>query len=174
MGASSMRSWRWATPLSPKNCPIVPGRNSLARSVGLRAPGMFIDLLRRTVASTGGILVEVSTRTTKLSQFCHGCGQYVQEAVLAALAPVPLWVSAQRDLYSAFLAAYLDPTDLLPSCARYRGYWEGAEPRLRAAYEFNYPTRECGAASASLLWYPRSRSASAQKSKSSHTRARLP
>ena len=41
----------------------------------------------------------------------------------------------QRDLYSAFLAAYLDPVDLLPSCARYQAYWEGREPGLRAAYE---------------------------------------
>jgi hypothetical protein len=34
------------------------------KSVGLRAPGMFIELLRRTVARTGGTLSEVSTRTT--------------------------------------------------------------------------------------------------------------
>src|SRR5439155_17659988 len=45
------------------------------RSVGLRAPGMFVALLRRTVASTGGTLLEVSTRKTKLSQYCHGCGK---------------------------------------------------------------------------------------------------
>ncbi|GHO50469.1 hypothetical protein KSX_86320 [Ktedonospora formicarum] len=41
----------------------------------------------------------------------------------------------QRDLYSAFLAAYLDPADTHPSCARYQPYWEGAEARLRAAHE---------------------------------------
>ena len=41
----------------------------------------------------------------------------------------------QRDLYSAFLAAYLDPADPIPSCARYQRYWEGAEARLQAAYE---------------------------------------
>ena len=41
----------------------------------------------------------------------------------------------QRDLSSAFLAAYLDPADISPSCARYQGYWEGREPGLRAAYE---------------------------------------
>ncbi len=45
------------------------------KSVGLRAPGMFVAHLRRTVASTGGTLLEVPTRSTKLSQFCHGCGQ---------------------------------------------------------------------------------------------------
>ena len=34
------------------------------RSVGLRAPGMFMDQLRRT---------------TKLSQWCHGCGKVVKK-----------------------------------------------------------------------------------------------
>ncbi|HEX4716861.1 MAG TPA: AAA family ATPase, partial [Ktedonobacteraceae bacterium] len=48
-------------------------------SVGLRAPGMLIAQLRRTVASTGGTLWEVSTRTTRLSQFCHGCGKFVKK-----------------------------------------------------------------------------------------------
>jgi hypothetical protein len=106
------------------------------KSVGLRAPGMFIEQLRRTVVSTGGTLIEVSTRTTKLSQFCHGCGHCFKK---------PLWQRwhhcacgigpVQRDLYSAFLAAYLDPAEPTPSCARYSAYWEGAEARLRAAHE---------------------------------------
>jgi hypothetical protein len=105
-------------------------------SVGLRAPGMLIDHLRRTVASTGGTLHEVPTRSTKLSQFCHGCGQTVKK---------PLWQRwhqcacgigpVQRDLYSAFLAAYLDPAEPLPLCAQYVVPWEGAEARLRAAHE---------------------------------------
>jgi hypothetical protein len=97
---------------------------------------MLIDQLKRTVASTGGTLHEVPTRSTKLSQFCHGCG---------AFAPKPLWQRwhrcpcgigpVQRDLYSAFLAAFLDPADPIPSCARYVVPWEGAEARLRAAHE---------------------------------------
>jgi len=106
------------------------------RSAGLRAPGMLIDHLRRTVASTGGTLHEVPTRSTKLSQYCHGCGKTVKK---------PLWQRwhqcacgigpVQRDLYSAFLAAYLDPADSIPSCAQYVVPWEGAEARLRAARE---------------------------------------
>jgi len=106
------------------------------RSVGLCTPGMLIAHMRRTVASTGGTLLEVPTHTTKLSQYCHGCGKTVKK---------PLWQRwhqcacgigpVQRDLYSAFLAAYLDPADLTPSCARYVVPWEGAEARLRAAHE---------------------------------------
>jgi len=61
------------------------------RSVGLRAPGMFIALLKRTVARTGGTLVEVPTRSTKLSQFCHGGTPVRSEAAVAALASVSLW-----------------------------------------------------------------------------------
>jgi hypothetical protein len=106
------------------------------KSVGLRAPGMFSDLLRRTVASTGGTLSEIPTRSSKLSQYCHGCGQCLKKPLrqrfhhcVCGIGPV------QRDLYSAFLAAYLDPADPIPSCARYVIPWEGAEARLRAAHE---------------------------------------
>jgi transposase len=106
------------------------------RSVGLRAPGMFIERLKRTVASTGGTLLEVKTQQTKLSQFCHGCGKTRKKSLaqrwhVCACGVGPI----QRDLYSAFLAAYLDAENDLPSCARYVVPWEGAETRLRAAQE---------------------------------------
>ena len=106
------------------------------KSVGLRAPGMLIAHMRRTVASTGGTLHEVPTRSTRLSQFCHGCGEVIKNPLSlrwheCAFGVVPV----QRDLYAAFLAAYLDPADLIPSCARYVIPWEGAEARLRAAHE---------------------------------------
>ena len=106
------------------------------KSVGLRAPGMFIEMLKRTVASTGGTLIEVPTRSSKLSQFCHGCGKTVKKPLSQRLHQCPCGMGPiQRDLYSAFLAAYLDPADLIPSCAQYEPYWEGAEARLRAAHE---------------------------------------
>ena len=106
------------------------------KSVGLRAPGMFVAQLRRTVASTGGTLVEVPTRSSKLSQFCHGCGRQVKKPLAQRWHQCACGVGPiQRDLYSAFLVAYLDPADPTPSCARYLAYWEGAEARLRAAHE---------------------------------------
>jgi len=106
------------------------------RSVGLRAPGMFVEHLRRTVVSTGGSLTEVPTRSTKLSQWCHGCGKAVKKPLSQRWHHCPCGVGpVQRDLYSAFLAAYLDPAILLPSCAQYVIAWEGAEARLRLAHE---------------------------------------
>jgi hypothetical protein len=106
------------------------------RSVGLRAPGMFVAILRRTVASTGGTLTEVPTRSTRLSQWCHGCGKAVKKPLSQRWHTCPCGVGpVQRDLYSAFLAAYLDPVDPIPSCAQYVVPWEGAEARLQAAHE---------------------------------------
>jgi hypothetical protein len=106
------------------------------KSVGLRAPGMLIDHLRRTVASTGGTLSEVPTRSTKLSQYCHGCNSHAKKPLSERWHHCACGVGPiQRDLYSAFLAAYLEPPDYLPSSAQYHRYWEGAELRLRAALE---------------------------------------
>jgi hypothetical protein len=106
------------------------------KSVGLRAPGMFINQLRRTVASTGGTLIEHPTRATKLSQFCHGCGRCANKPLSQRVHRCACGIGpVQRDLYAAFLAAYLDTAEDTPSCARYIVPWEGAEARLRAAHE---------------------------------------
>jgi transposase len=106
------------------------------KSVGLRAPGMLIDHLRRTVARTGGTLIEHPTRTTKLSQWCHGCGRCAKKSLSQRLHQCACGIGpVQRDLYAAFLAAYLDTADDTHSCARYIVPWEGAEARLRAAHE---------------------------------------
>ncbi len=104
------------------------------KSVGRNAPGMLIDHLRRTVASTGGTLTEFPTRTTRLSQYCHGCQTYTPKPLsqrwhhcACGIGPV------QRDLYSAWLAAHLEPPDSIPSIAH--DEWEGADLRLLAAVE---------------------------------------
>ena len=124
------------------------------KSVGAHAPGMFIELLKRTVARTGGILHEVPTRTSKLSQYCHGCGTYVKK---------PLWQRwhqcecgigpVQRDLYSAFLAAHLDLRTFVPSIAQ--ATWERAETRLRAAIEDVQQRANAGEALPQSMGVPR-------------------
>jgi hypothetical protein len=109
-------------------------QKQFGKSVGIHAPGMLIDHLRRTVASTGGALTEFPTRSTKLSQYCHGCRSYVKKPLsqrwhdcVCGVGPV------QRDLYSAWLAAHLELPDMIPSIAHEE--WEGADLRLRAAVE---------------------------------------
>lgn len=109
-------------------------QKQFGKSVGHAAPGMLIDHLRRTVASTGGTLTEFFTRSTKLSQYCHGCRSYVKKPLsqrwhhcACGIGPV------QRDLYSAWLVAHLNPANNIPSVAHEE--WEGADLRLRAAVE---------------------------------------
>jgi hypothetical protein len=104
-------------------------------SGGRRAPGMFREMLRGTVASTGGPLIAVPPRRTQRAQFCHGGGPVVPQPLWQRWHACPGGISAQRDLSAALLAASLDPADLLPWWARDQGYWAGAEPRLRAADE---------------------------------------
>jgi transposase len=86
-----------------------------AKSVGLRAPGMFVAHLARTVAKTGGTLHEVSTFKTKLSQYCHGCGTYLKKPLSQRWHQCPCGIGpVQRDLYSAFLLASLPRTRTHP------------------------------------------------------------
>jgi hypothetical protein len=105
------------------------------RSIGLRAPGMFVAHLARIVAKTGGSLREVSAYQTKLSQYCHHCRQYRKKPRSERLHQCPCCGCGpvQRDLYSAFLLAYLEPQQSIPSITQ--PVWEGAEPRLQAVME---------------------------------------
>jgi hypothetical protein len=104
------------------------------KSVNLRAPGMFYEHLTRTVAKTGGTLREVGTYSTKLSQYCHGCKDYHKKPLAQRWHQCACGIGpVQRDLYSAFLLAFLKPADTIPSITQ--PVWEGAEPRLRAEVE---------------------------------------
>jgi len=90
--------------------------------------------LKRTVVRTGGTLHEVPTRSTKLSQYCHGCGGYVKKSLSERWHQCECGIGpVQRDLYSAFLAVHLDLRTLVPSIAH--SEWESAETRLQAAIE---------------------------------------
>jgi transposase len=104
------------------------------KSIGLRAPGMFVAHLARIVAKTGGSLREVSASQTRLSQYCHQCRQYHKKPRSQRWHTCPCGCGpVQRDLYSAFLLAYLEPEQTIPSVTQ--NVWEGAEPRLRAVME---------------------------------------
>jgi hypothetical protein len=113
---------------------FVAWQKQYGRSIGLRAPGMFVAHLTRIVAKTGGTLSEVSAFKTKLSQYCHACGAYVKKPRSQRWHRCPCGCGpVQRDLYSAFLLAHLQREETIPSVTQ--SDWEGAEPRLRAVME---------------------------------------
>ena len=62
-------------------------QKNFGKSVGFRAPGLFVKLLRRKAESAGGKVVEFNTRTTALSQ-TWSLWQEKEEATERALASV--------------------------------------------------------------------------------------
>lgn len=101
------------------------------KSVGMRAPGMFVERLRQKMGDAGGLVEEFSTYNTKLSQRCHGCGQVVKKPLSQRWHKCECGVTAQRDLYSAFLAMCVEDGEFNAPLADEQ--WQGLGPVLRAA-----------------------------------------
>ncbi len=112
-------------------------QKNFGRSVGKRAPGMFVEMLRRKAASAdGATLYEFGTRTTKLSQTCL-CGRVKKKKLSKRWHSCECGVSAQRDLFSAYLACFVETTadnkDVLETDQALVA-WSGSDPALQSAY----------------------------------------
>ncbi len=112
------------------------------RSVGVRAPGRFVDVVKCVVARTRTAqLHEIPTVQTKLSQYCHVCGNYTRKPLAQRFHDCPHCGLGsedliQRDLYSAWLASVLDPIRLtFPSRGQLKSNWQSMEACLSAALE---------------------------------------
>ena len=101
------------------------------RSVGMRAPGKFVNLLKRKAVSAGVSVTEFPTRTTKLSQVCL-CGAVKKKPLSERWHICECGVTTQRDLFSALLAACVEGDRLNADLANQ--FWRsGMETCLRAA-----------------------------------------
>ena len=101
------------------------------RSVGMRAPGMFVERLTLKAESAGGEVFAFPTYTTRLSQICHGCGSVSKKPLSQRWHECECGIVAQRDLYSAFLATCVEDDRL--NAARARTAWAGVDALLQAA-----------------------------------------
>jgi len=81
------------------------------RSVGKRAPGKIVSMLKRKAVSAGVSVNEFPTRTTKLSQVCL-CGEVKKKPLSERWHICECGVVAQRDLFAAFLAACVEGKQL--------------------------------------------------------------
>ena len=102
------------------------------RSIGLRAPSMFMNSLKRKAENAGGCLFEIPTQTTKLSQTCHICEQQVKKT-LSNRWHICCGIRMQRDLYSGFLAKCVDKETSALDFARANYLWQGMESILSEA-----------------------------------------
>jgi putative transposase len=100
------------------------------RSIGSRAPGMFVSMLRRKAENAGGTVEEFSTYQTRLSQRCL-CGLQNKKKLSERWHRCACGIYAQRDLFSAHLARHVHNDCLDTSQAAQA--WPAAEPLLERA-----------------------------------------
>lgn len=74
------------------------------RSVGANAPSQFISTLRRKAENAGGRMIDINTRSSKLSQYDHVLDEYRKKSLKERVHFLGEKEAVQRDLYSAFLA----------------------------------------------------------------------
>ncbi len=103
------------------------------KSVGKRAPGMFVSHLKSKAERAGGRVVEIPTHSTKLSQTCQ-CGRVRKKKLSERVHRCECGVIAQRDLYSAFLAKYTEPDTFVLQVSQLLTDWQSAQLRLQAAW----------------------------------------
>lgn len=102
------------------------------KSVGFRAPGMFVEKLRRKAESAGGGVYEFPASAARLSQICHGCDTIKKKPLSQRWHKCSCGIGpVQRDLYTAYLARHVRGNSLDTRQAKLA--WPGAEPLLRRA-----------------------------------------
>ena len=102
------------------------------QSIAVRAPKLFLTILSRKAERAGGGVIEFNTRTTALSQVCF-CGQKHKKRLSERVHTCDCGVTMQRDLFSAYLARFVEDDAL--QVAKASVSWPGAEPLLRTAWQ---------------------------------------
>jgi len=82
------------------------------KSIQMRAPALFLNILRRKAENAGGKVEEFSTINTALSQTCHNCEKKEKKKLSQRWHDCKCGIRVQRDLYSAFLAGYVKENKL--------------------------------------------------------------
>lgn len=130
------------------------------RSVGVRAPSLFITILSRKAASAGGKVEKFSTQRTALSQICL-CGQKHKKPLSERIHQCNCGIVAQRDLFSAFLAKHVENESF--QVIKANESWQGAKPLLEAAWEQVQNQSASGRPTPTSFGTFRSQSGSSQK-----------
>ncbi|MEI7842042.1 MAG: transposase [Gallionellaceae bacterium] len=80
-------------------------QKNYGKSVKVRAPGMFVEQLRRKAESAGGKLIDLHTWSLKMSQYDHTTQTYTKKPLSQRWHELGDGTGfVQRDVYSAFLA----------------------------------------------------------------------
>ncbi|MEK7487135.1 MAG: transposase [Planctomycetota bacterium] len=119
-------------------------KSFFGKSIKRNAPAQFIDRLKRKAECAGASVLEINTYSTKLSQTCH-CGLVKKKKLSERIHTCECGVLAQRDLYSAYLACFVDQNSGFHAEQAVIA-WPSADVLLQTAWTKAYQT-----ASVSLL-----------------------
>jgi hypothetical protein len=78
-------------------------KKRFGKTLGHRAPAMFLSILEEKVKRYSGTFIKVNTQKFKASQYCHLRDDYVKKSISQRWHVVDEKIRIQRDLYSAFL-----------------------------------------------------------------------
>jgi hypothetical protein len=109
-------------------------QKNFGKSVGFRAPSMFITGLIRKAENAGGEVWDIPAHALKLSQFCK-CGVFKKKKLNERWHICDCGAVAQRDLFSAFLARVSEKQGdkYILDASRVSHFWAGAEPLMQQA-----------------------------------------
>lgn len=78
-------------------------KKRFGKSLGYRAPAMFVSILEQKVKRYGGSFTKINTQKFKASQYCHIRNDFVKKPLAQRWHVIDSNIRCQRDLYSAFL-----------------------------------------------------------------------
>ncbi|CAK0765666.1 transposase [Gammaproteobacteria bacterium] len=104
-------------------------QKNYGKSVKVRAPGMFVEKLRRKAESAGGEWIDLNTRALRMSQYDHITQVYTKKPLNQRWHKLGDGSGVvQRDIYSAFLAGCVMGNTHHPS--RIEEMWAARKPAL--------------------------------------------
>jgi hypothetical protein len=110
-GALANRLLGYGTEIACERLDYVSWQKNFPRSVRDRAPGLFVEMLRRKAESAGGKpLHEHDPRTTALSQTCL-CGTKKKKPLSQRVHRCDCGITEDRDLFSAYLGLHVRTGD---------------------------------------------------------------
>ena len=108
-------------------------RGLYGKTIGKKAPSLFVQTLKRKALKSGGTFEEVNTWKTKFSQYCHVCDGYHKKPLSQRIHTCGENEIMQRDLYAALLLHYYDLENKKVNRQSIIENWSGIETFLRQA-----------------------------------------
>jgi putative transposase len=118
--------------INAENVSIKGWQKRYGKAISAKSPGLFQSELKRKAESAGGSFTKFSTRKTALSQ-THLTGERVKKSLSERVHYDQTGIVMQRDLFSAYLARYVDDDELTLRDAQTE--YLRLEPVLLAAWQ---------------------------------------